>query len=195
MTYGTSPLSAIASVQPIDEERGTVYYKQVLAMTTRGSMMQGQAIWDTTGMPQTFVKGYASSAATVVLESQAASAASFNFPTQLAAAGYLPLRPGKVAIVVKSTPPLHAADYNMDGNLLGAGIYGTVDYQTGEVNLTLDATAQAAVTGPVDIVAIIDQVMEGAPNIPQINYVLASKAVVANLFALKDTVDTCGVLQ
>jgi hypothetical protein len=180
-TYGTSPLSVIASVQPIDEERGTVYYKKVIAENTKGSMTAQQSIWDTQGAPQNVLLGYSSSAATVLLGTTGSTAASsYTFTLN---ASLLPIRPGKVAVTYAGTVPLTAID-DGNGNLLGSGFWGTVNYTTGAITVMFN-TLPAVQT---NINVAYDQVYEGATNIPQINFTLASKSVVANLYALKDTV-------
>jgi hypothetical protein len=180
-TYGTSPLSVIASVQPIDEERGNVYYKQVIAETTKSSITAGQSVWDTQGAPQTILQNYASSTNTVLLGTTGSSASSsYNFTLTSA---LLPIRPGKVSVTYAGSVPLTAVD-DGNGNLLGQGFWGTVNYTTGAFVVYFNTLP----TINTNINATIDQVYDGATNIPQINFKLASKAVVANLFALKDTV-------
>jgi len=193
-TYGTSPISAVASVQPIDDERGTVYYKQVVAQTTKGGTTTGQTIWDATGAPQTVLNGYSSDQQTVALgTTTAAATAVFTASSSL-----LPLRPQKVTVIYTQDSnrvgPVTATD-DGNGNLVGApfqlagGGYatmvGTVNYATGVVDIFFFGFTPVN-ANTVNIA--FEQVYEAATNIPQINFQLASKPVVANLFALKDTV-------
>jgi hypothetical protein len=195
MTYGTSPISAIASVQPIDEERGTVYYKQVVAQTTKAAITSGQTFWDSTQAPQAILSGYSNDQQTVALgTTTTATTAVFTTSSSL-----LPLRPQKVTVTYvqdsNGNGPITAND-DGNGNLVGSptqrtgGGYqtmvGTVNYTTGVIDLYFFGFTPAS-ANTVNI--SYEQVYEAATNIPQINFQLASKPVVASLFALKDTVD------
>jgi hypothetical protein len=62
VAYGTSPLSAIASIQPIDEEQGTIYYKNVVAASTKGGVNAGDVLSGPMGGDNYAADGYASSA-------------------------------------------------------------------------------------------------------------------------------------
>jgi len=177
-TYGTSPLSVIASVQPINEEQGTVYYKQVLAETTRNNITAGQSIWDAQSMPQAFLQNYSSSSNTVVIGTTGSSpSSSYTFTVNSA---YLPIRPQQFALSVLS----YTATDDGNGNLNGNGIWGAINYTTGVVNLYFASTP----TANQNVNAIFNTVFEGASSIPQINFQLASKSVRATLYALKNTV-------
>jgi hypothetical protein len=177
-TYGTSPLSVIASTQPINEEQGTVYYKQVLAQSTRNGVTAGQTIWDPTTQSSAILTQYANSGNTVTIgTTSAASSATFTVNS-----AYLPLRPQQVSIAIASTTLAMFDDGN--GNLNGNGVWGTVNYTTGLVNLYYAVNPSAG----NNINMTFNTVFEGATSIPQINLQFLSKSVRANLFALKNTV-------
>ncbi len=177
VAYGSSPLSMIASTQPIDEEQGTVYYKNVIAQTTRGSHTAGDTVFDPTTGGLTPLDGYA---ADTLLESLGDTS-----DTVLQYTGNLtnvPLRPYKVTVEIVSLG-LSATD-NGDGVLIGYNIQGSIDYNTGAyvIDLANNPGASQAIS------ATSATNFEQAPDIPKIIFKLTTKPVSARIWALKDTI-------
>ena len=54
VAYGTSPISTIASVQPIEEEHGMVYFKEIRTTTARGNVAADSVIARSDGVPSEF---------------------------------------------------------------------------------------------------------------------------------------------
>lgn len=187
--HGASIIPIVASVQPIEEERGNVYFRQVRSQTTKGTATAGNIVVD----PRTGVvtnTGFAGGA----IESVAAAvtvAAQVAYAFTLAGA---PLKSeslqiridGVAGVVCKDVGP-QGADKNI-GSLWGAGISGTVNYSTGLVNLTFAADPGAG----HDIIASFQQNYEQAVDLPQIDSFLDSKGIQARIYALKGTI---GMLQ
>lgn len=178
VAYGTSPLSAIASQQPIDEEQGTIYYKNVVAASTRGGVNTGDVLSGPMAGDSYASDGYASSA--VVGEAHGLTTdATVDYSFVLVNA---PLRVGSVRIELAELG-LVAQD-NGAGQLIGFDIQGTVDYNSGAVTINLKGN-------PGDghaITAAYQSDYEAAEDIPKILMKFTSKTVNARLWALKDTI-------
>ena len=145
VAYGTAPISAIASVQPLDEERGTVYFKNVVAQTTRGNITTGDFIARSDAAPDAFPSGYASDQITENIATLVAGTTSYAGGTQTAG---LPIRPftTKVKATVAGVERL-VEDIRGDGTLAGiGGDFGTVNYTSGAVTFEL-GTAQTPAAG------------------------------------------------
>jgi len=178
VAYGTSPLSAIASQQPIDEEQGTIYYKNIVAASNRGGVQQGDVLSGPMSGDNYAADGYASSA--VVGESHGMTAdgtLEYNFVLVNA-----PLRVGSVRIELPEVG-LVAQD-NGAGQLIGFDIQGTIDYATGAVAITLKENAGDGHA----ITASYQSDYEAAEDIPKILMKFTSKTVNSRLWALKDTI-------
>jgi hypothetical protein len=186
--HGASIIPLVASVQPIDEERGTVYFKQVRSATTKGSQTAGNVVVD----PRTNVvtpSGYASN----ILENQVAAtsvAAQLVYNFNLAA---FPVKSESLSVRLGSTSVL-GKDIGADasnssiGRIWGSGLSGTVNYATGAVSITLAADPGNG----VDLLVSYQQNYELSSDIPQIDTFFDSKGIFARVYALKGTV---GMLQ
>ena len=188
VAYGTAPISALASVQPIDEERGTVYFKNVIAQTTRGNVTAGDNIAKSDAAPDAFPEGYASDQLTEVVGTLVAATTGY---VGLVSAAGLPIRPftTKVRVVVGGVERL-VEDTRGDGTLVGAGgDFGTIDYAGGGVTLDL-GVAQTPGAGdagnPISVTYQTDFAQQ--TEIPKIIMRLTTKSVNARVWALKDTI-------
>jgi len=173
IAYGVSPISIIASVQPQDEEVGIVYYKAVRAVSAGGNLNAGDTIASALGdwtTPSRF------SGAEQQEQIGTGDGSRTNFTGTLSV---YPVRPGTVVITAGSVV---GRDYEQDGNILGVGISGTVDYETGDFDITFG-------TAPGNNVAVMatywGNVEDLTLGVREINYELVSKVVRARIFALK----------
>jgi len=175
ITYAASILPILASVQPVEEQQGLVYFKQIKAWDTRGNFTANDTMLDPrTGLvtPQ----GYANN--TVSAETCATGpGATFTFTTT-----QLPLR-GSMYFYVGATPVTVYANDDSAGVISGVGMSGTVNYSTGLVSLTV----AVALVGET-IYANYSQNYEASTDIPQIQSQFASTTVTAKIYALKTTV-------
>lgn len=175
--YGSSPLSAIASVQPIQEEQGLVYFKKLIATQTRGNVTAGQAVQNAVQLEDVAAQGYAHDLVTENVGTGDGSVKAFNVTVS-----HFPIRPGSLSLTVAGTAAKVYDD--MEGNLLGKGVEGAINYATGAVTLSF---VTAPTTGQVLAVTYATD-FEADTNIPQVQFKLTTKPVHARVYALKSTV-------
>lgn len=174
-SYGTNPLSVIATNQPINEEVGLVYFKKLIASSSRGSVSAGDTLVDPTNIQNT-VTGFASDFSTFSAGTTTAGTKAYQVSLPGA-----PVRPGSVNVVI-SGANLPSFD-DSEGNLLGRGISGSIDYAHGVVSIVL---ADDPADGK-DISVSYATDFELSTDIPQINYKFTSKSLTARVYALKTT--------
>jgi hypothetical protein len=174
--YGVSPLPLIASVQPIDEELGLIYYKRVKAVTGGGNISAGNVIVSVFGDYVT-PQGYTNAEITETIGTGDGSTTTFS-----ATLSYKPIRPGTVVV---QTGTVSGQDYNYDGNIFGAGVNGTVNYQTGAITVTF-ATAPAS--GATINVTYWGNIEDLTLGVREISYELDTKQVRARIYAVKGLV-------
>lgn len=186
-SYGSSPISVIASIQPIDDEHGVVYYKRLVAQTTRGNVTAGQEILSSDQAPQVEPIGYARDAS---IEYDTAVDTAAGILTYTFTLPQVPVRKYKTTILIKANASflgLTCSDYEGDGVLMGKDISGTINYVSGSVTINLrnDPTGDANAR---NILATYSQDMAGAASIPKIIMENDSKPVRADVYALTDTI-------
>lgn len=174
VAYGTSPLSTLASTQQLDDEQGTVHFKDVVASTTRGNVTAGDKIFNPDAQADITPESFSGD---LIVENVGTTvAATLSYAVVLAEA---PVRPYKVTVRVVSLG-LTATD---DGNgvLNGNGIYGTVNYTTGAVNI--DFAVDPGNGNAMEVTYSVD--FEGATDLPRIGMQHRTKSVRARIWALK----------
>ena len=177
--HGASIVPIIAGVQPIDDEQGTVYFKNVRAETTRGDQTAGDILSD----PRTGAvtpSGYASNYLTSTTDTVDATVL-YNVALGEA------LRAGTIVVTTYSSSIFGQDDGK--GNILGVGISGTVNYLTGAIALTFLANPGANTGG---LVINYQYNQELATDLPKISTFFDSTSVRARVYALKATI---GMLQ
>jgi len=177
VAYGSSPLSVAASVQPVEEEQGTIYYKDVVAQTTRGGVTTGDVMSTPNQMDQNIYDGYSGDIATQTLDTTVALTLTYGGVVTNA-----PLRKERVIVTVPSLG-LTATD-NGNGFLIGYNLQGTIDYATGAI--TVEFATNPGVGAAIVVQSAQD--FEGAPDIPKIVFQLKSKSIMSRIWALKSTV-------
>jgi hypothetical protein len=187
VAYGTSPITAVSSVQPIDDEQGIIYFKSVVAQTTRGNVTAGQSIANATQMEDVPAVGYAGDRL-VETVATTTTATTYNYSVTSG-----PVRPGTISFAFSGDPSssnymlidaVNNAGQSTVSNLLGAGITGTINYATGAVAITFSSAPVAGVI--VNITYATD--FESATDLPKIVFKLTTKSIHARVFALKDTI-------
>jgi hypothetical protein len=209
VNFGQSPINVIASVQPIDEVQGLVYFRQFVAQNNRGNVTAGQTLLDTLALPQAFPEGYASDTsvnATVVTDGSPATPATYT-NVALAGAGTdfgSPVNPQTIS--------LSATVVNTDGTAVFSGLvpnvssgavsgvaqkgssntylslYGTVNYQNGTVSLTVANVTGSGTNTSVSVTSTFQTVEEANVDLQKAILVLQTKQVRARFFALKSTI-------
>jgi hypothetical protein len=186
---GQLPIATIASVQPIEGQKGIIHFKNVAARTTKGNRTDGQVFLD----PRTGEKlnqGFASNHTIETLATGDGSAKTFS-----AVLSGKPSRSQFLKVSVDNEPTIKGADVGVDyggdksvGQIYGQGVFGTVNYETGLVSLTF-STAPA--TGHA-VKIEFQQNLEKAADLPAIESYWDSRTVEAQVYALKSTI---GMLQ
>ena len=170
-----SPIPLMASIQPIEEEKGTIYYKAVEAGSTRGNVNKGDILQDSINGRKKVESGFAGEHIIGEVEATGdGTATTFNFTV-------------KYAPILKRTLTVYVAGTNVklvddgQGNLIGIGGQGTVNYETGSVTVSFtNAPAKDA-----EIVADYDSNFEAMTEIPTVRTTFESLSVQARVYALR----------
>lgn len=186
---GQLPIATIASVQPIDGQKGIIHFKNVAAKTTKGNRTEGETFID----PRTGEKTNRGYASNLIVETLATGdGADKTFSAVLASK---PSRSQFLKVAVSGDLTVKGTDVGSDyqgnkdiGQIYGQGVHGTVNYETGLVTLVFsDAPAMGA-----NIVIEFQQNLEKAADLPAIESYWDSRTVEAQVYALKSTI---GMLQ
>lgn len=177
VAYGSSPMSVMASTQPIEEERGSVYFKELVAQTTRGNVTAGDALFKADQASPVAPMGFAGDEVTEILQATVSGTQTYSGNVTST-----PIRTQKVVITIGGLNLSCRDDGN--GFLIGYNLQGTIDYATGAYTLDLANDPLAA----HDITAIYATDFEAAPDIPKVIMRLTSKSVDTQIYTLKDTI-------
>jgi hypothetical protein len=189
--YVTLPATFLASVQPLADEVGLVYYRELVATQTRGNITQGDVIGSQQGKLSHDLDGYYGEELT---SSTAVVATTQTYTPTLSA----PVRQRTMTITITITGGANAGTYrgldDGEGNLIGnwptaaagGAATGTIDYSNGAVSISLDDTAATAGS----IIIVYHQNLAQAANIPGFLYRLASKSIRVNYFILENQYST-----
>jgi len=177
-SYGASVIPLLSSVQPIDEERGTVYFKQVRAEDTKGNMTANDVLTDPRS-PRAYAEHYAHEG-TPYVDVGDTVALTTNYTGTLTT----DLRPNSVRIEIPLTTGTLSGLDDGKGGIAGIGLEGTIDYATGDwdINLREDPAETA------DILISYGVNYEESGNIPKIQSYIESTGVEAEIFALMSEV-------
>lgn len=186
---GQLPIATIASVQPIEGQKGIIHFKNVAAKTTKGNRTAGETFID----PRTgekINKGYASNLITEVIGTGDGVENTFTAPLTA-----LPSRSQFLKVALAGSPAIKGADQGADyqgdkniGQIYGQGVSGTVNYETGLVTLSFAAAPAMGAAISIEF----QQNLEKAADLPAIESYWDSRTVEAQVYALKSTI---GMLQ
>lgn len=180
VVYGTSIIPLLASVQPVEEETGLVYFRNVKAKATRGNFTAAENM---TGVfiPKKTPIGYANSG--VDSETVASVNAQQTYTGTLAK---FPLRRESFAMTTDIAGVFARDDGK--GIIIGAGVSGTINYDTGAYSYTFTATMTASKTFTMSY----HTDYENSADIPSITAFWDNKEIKSKVYALKGSV---GMLQ
>jgi len=196
VAFGTSIIPFVASVQPIEEESGHVYFKQVkpapsTSETFKGGYGQSTVFID----PRTGIvtpRAYASNNVTEIDLLVASGGTTYTANLK-----QTPVRPSTVSVVLATNSAVYGNDFNGFnpstgfGTILGDGVSGTIYY--GGVSSTPVLTLTfASDPGAVNIVVTYQVNYEQADDLPRITTYFDSTDIFAQVYALKGTI---GMLQ
>lgn len=171
LQYATLPITDFASVQPLSEEAGVVYYRKLVATTTRGGITAGQELGNAFGILNTEPDYYSE----LRTETVATVANQTNYTINLPG----PVRKRLVKVQVGATA--RGLD-DGEGVILGTGLTGTINYDTGQLTLVLDANAVNL--GTDAIVVTYHQNLVESNSVPGFRWELRSKVVQTRFFAI-----------
>ena len=182
-SHGSNIIPMVASVQPIRERIGAIYFKKLIAATTRGNVTAGQQLAYIKDMPEVFPVGFAGEK----VEEEAATTAGSTLKYTLTFSKS-PIRPRSLRIVVEDDPTVKGED-NGEGDILGIGVYGTVKYGTGATD---PATAELNfITQPTEskkIYVTYATDFEANGQLPEITTEIVSEPIEAEIFGVKTRV-------
>ena len=175
-----SVIPLFASVQPIDEVQGTIWYRNIVAKTNRGNLQNGEVTVDAKSGRLHIPSQYAGSE--IKNEDTGAKGdgktKEFTFKVK-----YAPVLKRTIVVTVEGSNVKGLDDG--DGNIIGLGIAkGSVNYETGAVSVTFtDAPADGAT-----IFISYESDFEGMNEIPTVQTDYVSKIVKARSFALRSEI-------
>lgn len=202
--YGAGIIPVASSVQSIEEEQGIVYFKQLKAGNSRGNITADDVLFDAVNQPKKFPRGFAGSRASVQpLYSGSNTTGGFtNATTEYSGTlAVKPLRPNTLKVYVETltlssgavTSAVRDANiYGMDdgnGTILGKGLYGTINYETGAWTLNLTEAPTVDASNSSRPIFVFDQDFEAdGTTIGEYKYVLTGKSIQAQVFALREQI-------
>jgi len=171
-----SPIPLMASIQPMEEEQGTIYFKKVTSRTTKGNVTAGDTLVDPKNgrklIPNTFASEEVYGEDTGAVGD--GTAVTFTFNVQ-----YFPVVKRAVAIYVDGTSVKLIDDGQ--GNLIGLGGQGVINYETGVVSVTFNEAPASGAKILADYSTNFEEMLE----IPTIDTGFDSLSVRAKTYALR----------
>lgn len=175
-SVGASILPLLASIQPMSEEHGIVYYKQIVAMQSDGGYTPGTVIASPLQRDNPGTGTLGSNRQQVTLFTTAGTAVQYTGNILS-----VPLRPYRFNI---SVPGVGTGLDDGQGSILGFGFSGTINYQTGAYVINF----QVAPAAGVAVSTIYDIDTDAATSIDLIQGSLITKDIRAQIWALASNV-------
>jgi|GEM_PF-2789449 len=171
-----SPIPLFASIQPLQEQQGTIYFKNVVAETTRGGVVDNDVLVDAIHGRVKRGNSYAGED----IKGEVIGTGDGSDVTFSGTVLYFPVRKREVEIFVGS---LKLIDDGL-GNLIGVGGSGVINYESGVFSVTfLVAPAVAA-----NITINYATNFEALTEIPTIRSEYESIGVRARTYALRSDI-------
>lgn len=180
MAYAALPIQNLASVQPLTDEAGTVFFRKGVATQDRGNVRAGDELIGPMGAINKDIHTYSSETQTASL--QVADTATLEYTIQLGKE----LTPGKVRVQVGGGKVKGLDDG--EGHILGVGIdpdQSVVNYVTGTAKIVFTDLAAKGVIANDVIDVIYAQSTIAADEIPTMKWILQSKVVQADYYVLQ----------
>jgi len=178
-SYGLGVQSLLTSQQPMADQIGLVWYKNVNFSDTRKGVNAGDT-WINSqshdGSKTGLMDAYAGSGVPAeVLGSTVSGTLTYNLSANIA-----PLRPHLSSITIEGTT-LQAIETGT-GVLFGNGIDGEIDYANGDITLNFRENPGTVAN---NIILNYQQDFEKSADIPEIDTEFTTKSVTAQVYALK----------
>lgn len=174
-----SILPLLASTQPMTEESGIVYYRNVHTMQAGGGYKKGDYLFGPLGLDNPGDGTLGSNRKLITAAQTAAGTQDYqgNIPD-------LPLRPYRVEInIVLTTGTLFGRD-NGEGKILGFGLDGEIDYETGAWSIHFNKDPNEV----ADIKMMYDVDVDAMRTLDTIQATLQTKPIKASIWALKSDI-------
>jgi len=180
-TNTQSVIPMFASIQPIDEVQGTVWYRNIISKTNRGNLSKGQETVDAITGRKVIPSQFAGDE--IVNEYTGAkgdgSTKTFSF-----SAKYAPVLKRTLTVKVEGQPNTKGID-DGESNIIGVGITsGTINYDNGAITVTFNDAPDS----DANIIIDYESDFEGMDEIPTIQTEYASKTIKAKSFALRSEI-------
>jgi len=175
LQYATLPANFLASVQPIEEEVGVVYYRDVVATKSRGAVAAGDVLGNEAG-GLTDINALDSYYGERTKTETAFDTTSTSYDISLQP----PVRPDTIEIkVVDNTGAVKREGVvNHEGKVFGTGFSGNVNFDSGVLHLDFSDTSGLANTDK--IVVDYDQNLVQADEVPGFKWIVRSRPVRAH---------------
>lgn len=180
MAYASLPIQNFASVQPLNDEAGTVYYRNAIAVNARGEVQAGDNLITPHGQINNKVASYTNE--TQVKSLAIADTATVSYTITLGKE----LIPGQTRLVI-SGGKIKGQD-DGEGHILGVGIdaeASTIDYTTGAVAIKFTDLAGKGVQVNDTIDFTYSHSTVAANEVPTMKWVLETQIVRAEYFVLQ----------
>jgi hypothetical protein len=170
----------IASMQPMTGPTGQCFYMDFIRGDNKGSSTAGSTSFDSRSGP---AQSEFYSSEIIDAEATARTSGSANADAYVTKLAYTPVRPGSVSITYTETSTSTARTVTDDGNgnLIGTGSSGTINYNTGAISLS--ATTNDVTDTSVR--ATYRYVMEGSDQIASLDIALTPAPIFARPYKLR----------
>ena len=172
-----SVIPLFASVQPLDEVQGTIWYRNIVATNSRGNINGGDVLASGYNGRRKLESGFAGEEVfNEVVATGDGSTTTFTFTTN-----YPPVLKRTITITVEGQPKTKGLD-DGDGNLIGVGITsGQINYENGAATITFNTAPDSG----ANVLMSYATDFEGLDEIPTIKDEYTSKVLKARSFALR----------
>ncbi|AXY86103.1 putative major capsid protein [Escherichia phage vB_EcoM_IME392] len=177
-SVGNSILPLICSIQPIPEEHGIVYYRQIKASQTSGGYNAGDVIRDPLSRDNPGEGTLGAQRRQQVIGTGNGTETNFAATLEL-----YPVRPNMVFVNI---PGVGNGQDDGNGKILGFGFDGTINYKTGAITIA----AKAAVPNTAQVAVRFDVDVDLLDNLDKIQAGLISKDIRAEIWTLAADIGT-----
>jgi hypothetical protein len=180
MAYASLPIQNLASVQPLADEAGTVYFRKGIAQNTRGGVAAGDVLINPLGGINESIDKYTSETQTASVA--IASTATLTYNVALGEE----VRPGAIRINVGGGK-VKAMD-DGEGHIVGVGIdsdASSVNYATGAAVIVFTDLAGKGVANGDILDVLYHQSTVAADTIPTMKWILQNQVIQADYYVLQ----------
>ena len=175
-----SPIPLIASIQPLQEQQGTIYFKNVVAESPRGNISKGDTLVDPIHGRVKRPIGFAGED----VKDEVIGAADGSLVTFSGTVGFKPMRKREVEVNFVVGGNTGKLIDDGQGNLIGVGGSGTVGYEDGVFSVTFLTAPDDTTNVTINYATNFEELTE----IPTIRSEFDSIGVRARTYALRSDV-------